>query len=212
MRRVLVLGLLAACVPAPSRPWPPELRTIRFGLEQTEPWREPLGGRSSLHLVAIPVDFGGLDWDGVRVGPPSEVVPPADSAEGRSGSFMDVAVPRDRSYVIMVHRVGDLPTQPGPALFWLEWSDGHGGTSVVLPPGESDVDLGMAPWIGRVERTPQGLRVGEANNPLRQSDGDGDGVVDLVDEDDDGDRVPDTLDPDADGLDEAALVEHLHAW
>lgn len=128
--------------------------------------------------------------------------PGADRTDRASFVF---AVDVERSVSIVLQVPGGAPGTPGQYLGVLQFDDGRGGRTTLLPAGPDpsapeDVDLGTVTLVqGASPPVDNVLSVGEGDNPLSQIDSDGDGTVDLLDDDDDGDEIPDASDGDVAG-------------
>jgi hypothetical protein len=166
---------------------------------------EDLLGRQVTGLQIAAIAIGKPDAPGVVDVFPSAIF---DPSRVENAAFV-APVDGERSFVLILQVPSQSGRGPGAFLGVLEFADGRGGTTTLVPKGLDDIDLGaVSVKSGPDAPADNVLEVGDANNPLGQIDTDDDGAPDLSDDDDDGDETPDASDLDlgGDGVEDASQI------
>lgn len=112
-----------------------------------------------------------------------------------------LSLPNTAAFHLVLQAPRSAASAPGEWLGLLDFEDGAGQTTSLIPASADDLDLGA---LVAVENVPtvvadNRLQAPLSGNPLGQIDADGDGISDLTDSDDDDDGIADSADSDAAG-------------
>jgi hypothetical protein len=156
---------------------------------------------SAVQLAAVVVGDDG-DTATLKVHGSDPLTPDA----GRAVPFV-LSLPNTAAFHVVLQAPRSAANAPGEWLGLLEFDDGAGQFTSLVPASADDIDLGELVAVENVPTVVADNQLqGPPNaNPLGQVDADGDGTSDLSDSDDDDDGVADAADSDVagDGIDDA---------
>lgn len=215
---VLVLGMVACGGGYEATAVPSDHRLIRAELSPED--------ASALSRQALALQLAAVAVDARLENPLLDIAVSRPKSPGASGDGrieFDLALPMDRSYILLLQVPLDGRNGLGKFVARLRfpsgqdepWSDVISGQTIGISIPLSDLDLGKLDLAAALKQneTDVVIELGSENsiNPLDQNDSDGDGHPDYLDADDDNDFVPDAVDDDANGDDIPDAVQNYNA-